>query len=199
MEVSEIVMPIAYCAPVNYYQLLLKATNIQFELHEHLVKQTIRNRCYIYSPNGKQMLVIPLQRRSERTIMKDIKISYDSNWQTLHWRSLESAYRRSPYFEYFEDDLKPLYSNKNHTFLTDYNLACFETINSLLKIKANYTFTNEYNKELSNDYRTFFNSDKIISEAKPYSQVFDTKFGFIENLSILDLLFNQGSRATEYL
>ena len=203
---SGILLPTAYLPPVQYYSKLIAHPEIIVEHFEHFPKQTYRNRTYIYSPNGMQLLVVPLNSRSERTITKDIRISYNDPWQNLHWRSIEAAYRRSPYFEYYEDDLTPFYTEKKFEFLIDLNMAMIEFINSLLKIKMACSPTSSYEKNYEDiiDLRTAISPKEELSadtsfKIKEYSQVFDNKHGFIPNLSIIDLLFNHGPRSIEYL
>ncbi|MBN8696804.1 MAG: WbqC family protein [Bacteroidetes bacterium] len=200
------ILPSVYLGPVQYYQKLKNYDNCLIEHYEHLTKQTYRSRCDIYSPNGKLTLSIPIVHRNKRQIMKDVRISYEYNWQTLHWRSLESSYRRSPFFEYYEDDFRPYYHDKKFEFLIDLNEALQQEIVGLIKLKCNYQFTKEYQKDYSEatDYRTLISPKEPLQndthfELKPYYQVFEPRHGFIENLSILDLLFNQGSKTAEYL
>jgi len=203
---STAILPTAYLAPIQYYsKLIVYNTNI-IEHNEHYIKQSCRSRCHIYSPNGLQTLSIPLTKRDHRQTIKEIKVSYDYDWQKLHWRSLESAYRRSPFFEYFEDDLHPFYHDKKFEYLIDLNEELQQTILALLKVKPNYNFTEKYKAvyENTDDYRIVFSPKApLISDEqyiiKPYHQVFQNKFGFIENLSIVDLLFNEGSRAKEFI
>jgi len=199
-------LPSAYLGPVQYFQKFKNYSDCLIEHHEHLAKQTYRSRCDIYSPNGRLTLSIPLAHRNKRQSMKDVKISYEYNWQLLHWRSLESSYRRSPFFEYYEDDFRPFYHDKKSEYLIDFNDEMLQLLLKLLKLKSNYSITDEYHKTYENtdDYRTLISPKEIITadntfELKPYFQVFETRHGFIENLSIVDLLFNQGSRATDYL
>jgi hypothetical protein len=200
-----VLLPTAYLPPIQYYSKLIAHPEIIIEHFEHFPKQTYRNRTYIYSPNGKQLLVVPLKSRSERIITKDIRISYNDPWQNLHWRSMEAAYRRSPFFEFYEDDLVPFYNQKKFEFLIDLNMAMIEFINSLLKIKMKHTATSSYEKNHDNivDLRTLLSPKKELNtdtsfKTKEYAQVFSTKHGFIPNLSVIDLLFNHGPRAVEY-
>jgi len=200
------ILSTAYLGPVQYYQKLKEYENCIIDNHEHFIKQTFRSRCEIYSPNGKLTLSIPLEKRNKRQPVKDVKISYEYNWQTLHWRSLESSYRRSPFFEYYEDDLRPFYEDKKFDFLIDFNEVLQQEILSLLKLKPNCSFSSEYksNYENADDFRNIIspkeatNADPSFSP-KTYSQVFETRHGFIPNLSIVDVLFNQGSRADQYI
>jgi len=196
----------AYLAPIQYYSKLIQYPECIIEHFEHSTKQTYRSRCNIYSPNGLITLSVPLVKRDHRQKVKDLKISYDYDWRKLHWRTLESSYRRSPFFEYFEDDLYPLYHAKKYDYLIDLNEALQQEILILLKLKPICSFSSEYHKIYPNadDYRNTI-SPKITFESdtafqlKKYSQVFETRHGFIPNLSIVDLLFNQGSRALEFI
>lgn len=200
------ILSTAYLAPIQYYSKLMHYPTCIIDNCEHYTKQTYRSRCDIYSPNGLKTLSVPLVKRNHRQAVKDLKISYDIDWQKLHWRTLESSYRRSPFFEYFEDDLHPFYHDKKFDFLIDLNEALQQEMLSLLKQKSNYTFSTEYIEkyEDSDDYRNIIspkenlNSDTLF-KPKIYAQVFETRHGYIPNLSIVDLLFNQGSRALECL
>lgn len=200
-----VVLPCVYLGPVQYYSVLKNSGKSIIELYEHFPKQTYRNRCEIYGANGKLRLSIPLANRTERTIINDIKINNNDNWQKLHWRSIESAYRRSPFFEYYEADFISFYENK-FDFLVDFNLKIQEKILSLLKFSPTIEFTTEYVKSYSDcsDYRNTISPKKDITkdnafEIKPYNQAFESKFGFIPNLSIIDLLFNQGPKSLDYM
>ena len=200
------ILSTAYLAPIQYYSKLKNYQNCLIEHFEHFPKQTYRSRCDVYSPNGILKLSIPLVKRNHRQIIKDIRISYDHDWQKLHWRSLESCYRRSPFFEYFEDDLLPYYTDKKFDFLIDLNEALQQEILKLLKLKTNYHFTTEHHKTYSDtdDFRDLISPKKELSKdadfiSQPYMQVFESNHGFIPNLSIVDVLFNQGSKAFEHI
>ncbi len=200
------ILSTAYLAPIQYYSKLIQYPKCIIDHCEHFTKQTYRSRCDIYSPNGSITLSVPLVKRNHRQAVKDLKISYDFDWRKLHWRTLESSYRRSPFFEYFEDDLYPLYHDKKYDFLIDLNEALQHEILILLKQKSNYSFTSEYHKNYTDadDYRTIISPKESLAKdekfsIKTYSQVFETRHGFIPNLSIVDLLFNQGSRALEFI
>jgi hypothetical protein len=205
-EGSLAILSTAYLAPIQYYSKLVTYPACIIEHFEHFTKQSYRSRCDIYSPNGLKTLSVPLVKREHRQAVKDLKISYDYDWQKLHWRTLESSYRRSPFFEYFEDDLQPYYHNKKYDYLIDLNDALQHEMLSLLKRKPTYSFSSEYHKSYADadDYRTIISPKESIETdtkfiIKPYNQVFETRHGFIPNLSIVDLLFNQGSRAMEQL
>lgn len=194
----------AYLAPIQYYSKLKNYSACIIEHHEHFPKQTYRSRCDVYSPNGILTLSIPLVKRNHRQTSKDIKISYEYDWQKLHWRSLESCYRRSPFFEYFEDDFLPFYTDKKFEFLIDLNEELNQEILNLLKLKPNYSFSKEYQKVYPNadDFRDIIPPKESLSldtqfTPNPYMQVFEPRHGFLPNLSIVDLLFNEGSKALE--
>ncbi|KIO77776.1 hypothetical protein TH53_07585 [Pedobacter lusitanus] len=198
------IFPLFYLPPVSYFSAL-NAHNFEFllEKEEHFPKQTYRNRARIYSPNGALDLFLPVIKGSKyHTKIKDVKISYDFKWQRLHWLSLESCYRNSAYFEYYEDELAVFYQKK-FEFLFDYNLEILQWIFKQLKKPAEFNFTTEYTKEIAPeiDYRSkiHFKEPELIFPAKPYYQVFEDRKGFMSNMSIADLLFNQGPQAKNYL
>jgi hypothetical protein len=203
---STALLPTSYLGPLNYYSKLKSYEACEIEWFEHLPKQTFRSRCQIYSPNGLLILSIPLTKRNQRQCMKDVRISYEYDWLKLHWRTLESAYRRSPFFEYYEDDLLPFYSEKKHDYLVDFNEAIQQKILELLKLEKRCTFTAEYISapEHKTDFRDLFSQkDPAVGDPSfqsiPYMQVFESKYGFIPNLSIVDLLFNTGSKALHHI
>ena len=192
----------SYFPSISHYVALTQAEKIEFEVDDNFQKQTNRNRMYIYSPNGIQLLNIPIKHGLNKSQKyKDVKIENDFNWQKIHFKSLEAAYRTSPFFEYFEDDFRPLFEKKKE-FMMDLNFEVFELINKALGITINYTKTEEYFKETSpeiTDLRYLINGKKDINNFDSYTQVFNEKHGFINNLSILDLLFNEGRHALSYL
>lgn len=190
-----------YFPSISHYVTMVQSDSITFEMEDNFQKQTNRNRMYIYSPNGLQMLNIPIKHCKEahqRT--KDVRIEYDFNWQKQHFKSLDAAYRSSPYFEYFEDDFLQLFEKK-YDFLIDLNFKAMEIISKCIGIPLVYQQTSEYFSEPNNliDYRHLANGKKDAATFSEYTQVFDDKHGFIHNLSILDLLFNEGRSAKSYL
>ena len=189
----------SYFSSILQYATILKTENVNFEVFDNFQKQTYRNRCYIYGANGKQLLNVPIQKVSGKQLTKDVKIDYSSNWQSEHLKTLHSAYNSSPFFEFYIDDLMPLFLKKE-TFLLDLNLATFNLILNQLQEKVTYSKTDSYLIERDNDYRFLVNAkaNKIVDLPK-YTQVFDDKHGFLSNLSILDLLFMEGPAVTLYL
>jgi hypothetical protein len=190
-------LPTAYFGPISYYAILLQHPNCRIELHEHFVKQSIRNRCDIYGANGKLQLTIPKQRKgSDKTIIKEIQISYKQNWQKEHWNAIVSSYNSSPYFEYYKDELQPFFE-KEEMLLIDLNCKLQSVILNILQVEDKIITTTEYlHKGNFSDLRNYkWNTEK----QEKYDQVFMEKQGFIPNLSILDLLFNLGPESADYL
>jgi hypothetical protein len=199
---KQILVESQYTGSCAYWSALLKADTIVLDKHEHFVKRSYRNRAHILGANGLLRLSIPLEHgKHQYAAMKDVRISYNENWQKLHWQSFTSAYRRSPFFEYYEDQLKPFYEVKEE-FLFDFNYKLIQAIASILKLDLTIQISESYLKETGEmpDLRTSFSpSDKTESIFPSYPQVFSDRFPFLENLSVLDLMFNLGSRSADYL
>lgn len=193
------IFPVFYFGPISYFAALVQAESFQLEAYEHFPKQTFRNRCYIQGANGKLRLAIPTKHNGAR-VFKDIQISDEYNWQKEHFKSLVSAYKSSPYFEYYEDDLAPIFESKEK-YLLDLNLKTMEFIASKLKLDLTYNLTETYeivSEEL--DFRNQFSAKKEPTGNFPeYFQVFDEKFEFMPDLSILDLICNEGPKASTYI
>jgi len=191
---------IAYLAPVSYYVALTEAEQVIQESAETYQKQTYRNRCYIAGANGKMALSIPTEKLSgEKTLIKDTRISKHSDWQIQHWRSIESAYNSTPFFEYYKDDFAPFYL-KEWDFLWDFNFELQTKVLELLELEKKIELTTDYQQFLGDnilDLRNSFHPKNEISNLtyKRYYQVFEQKFGFISELSIIDLLFNMGNES----
>ena len=192
-----------YFPSISNFAAMVQSESITFEIADNFQKQTNRNRAYIYSPNGIQLLNIPVKHSKEsHQKTKDIKIETDFDWQKQHFKSLEAAYRSSPFFEYFEDDIRPIFEKKQ-LFLLDLNFEIVALLSKCFRIKLDYTTTTEYFHEVDTetitDLRALVNGKKDVSIFENYTQVFDDKHGFINNLSVLDLLFNEGKYAMDYL
>jgi hypothetical protein len=196
-------LPMFYLPPVEYFTVLNgHRQGVTIDKHEHFPKQTFRNRTNIYSPDGVLALVVPVVKGAKvHTPVSGVKISYDFNWQRLHWMSLQACYRRSAYFEFYEDDFARFYEQE-FTYLFDYNEQLLNMILKFLKLPANIQYTTEYHRHYDQlaDYRNTIHPKKESDfEQKPYFQVFEERKGFIKNLSIVDLLFSQGPQSINYL
>ncbi|MEN2400460.1 WbqC family protein [Flavobacterium sp. MC2016-06] len=190
-----------YFPSISHFAVMAQSENITFEMEDNFQKQTNRNRAYIYSPNGIQLLNIPIKHsKTLHQKTKDVLIENEFDWQKQHFKSLEAAYRSSPFFEFFEDDILPVFE-KQHTFLMDLNLEVFDIVTKCLRMKIEFKKSSEYFREPTDmtDFRHLVNGKKDINSFEKYTQVFDDKHGFINNLSILDLLFNEGKFAMDYL
>ena len=190
-----------YFPSISHYVAMAQADTITLETEDNFQKQTNRNRTYIYSPNGIQLLNIPIKHSgTKHQKTKDVKLETAFDWQKQHFKSLEAAHRSSPFFEYFEDEFAPIFSKK-HTFLMDLNLETMQLVSKCLGMQFKYDKTSEYFHEVVgfSDLRYLTNGKKDTAEFDSYTQVFGDKMGFLNNLSILDLLFNEGRYALDYL
>ena len=191
---TTVLLSTAYLPNILYLSHVINSDKIVLEKHEHFIKQTYRNRCEIVTSNGKLSLSIPLIKQADKEIISDKKISYSENWQKQHWRAITSAYKNSPYFEFFEDEFKPFYENE-YEFLFEYNTQLLRTILHILRLKKQIDFSKQFEFTTTNtvDFRSLseINSAEIPT-LKPYYQVFADKFGFLSNMSCLDALFNIG-------
>lgn len=197
------IFPTAYFGSIAYYKSLFSFPSIKIEGNENFVKQSLRNRCDIQSSNGVQQLSVPVMKiNGSKTKTKDIMLSYDTDWQKNHWKSIQSAYSSSPYFEHYEDEVKNLIFNTESTLLK-FNKTIHETISNWLGIETAINFTDEFDMELSKEmnFRNKFdkNSSIDLSEFKHYTQVFENEIGFIPNLSILDAIFALGPMARKLI
>lgn len=194
----------AYFGPVSQYVAMVRATEVVFENDDNYQKQTYRNRMYIYGANGRLLLNIPIKHtgnKSNHQKYRDVRIENDFSWQKQHWKSLETVYRTSPFFEFYEDDFRPLYDRK-FEFLIDFNYQCFELAQECLQIEIPYQKTTEFilhPQDMVNGRFLINAKQEQPIQLEPYIQVFQEKFGFLNDLSIVDLLFNEGPNALNYL
>ena len=197
-----VILSTAYFAPLQYFAELLSGdADIFIERHENYSRQSYRNRCTIYAANGLLDLSVPVAKRDKSNkLITEVKISYDTPWQKQHFKAIESAYRRSPFYEYYIDDLMPFFKCR-HTYLYDFNMQILSTVCSLMKVSFCVQETETYSKyedKKITDLRNVIHpaaSKQNKYFAPHYSQVFAEKWGFKPNLSILDLLLNTGMEA----
>src|SRR5690606_2966239 len=187
--------------PLLWWKQAMNASVLLWDLAEHYEKMSFRNRYSIATAHGKHSLSIPLHKgREQRAAMKDIKLSYNENWQKQHWRTLFSAYNRSPYFEYYSPELETIFLKKQER-LVDFNMATVHWVKRQLRLNTEEKFITEYRKnhEVVTDLRNLKPQDESAHSPITYHQVFEDRNGFIPHLSILDLLFNEGKYAIQYL
>ncbi len=195
------IFPTAYLPSIEYISLFFKTENPRIENFETYCKQSCRTRCDVMTANGIQTLTVPVIKvNGNHTLTKDVEISYRESWQQVHLRCLESAYRKSAYFDYYFPYFEKVYKNKFST-LIELNDYCLKVILKLIKVKKDYSYTEDFEKIIDgNDYRIYLSKNEVNKkEMKPYYQVFADRHGFISNLSVVDLLFNEGPSAINYL
>ena len=207
-----ILLSTTYFGPIQWYQKLYHAEEVQIEQWESFQKQTYRNRCLIATTNGVQALTVPVERHivgnlespTTKETIKDLRISDHGNWRHLHWNALQSAYGESPFFDYYQDDIRPFFE-KRWEFLLDFNEEIRQKMCELIDFQPHVSYTKEYIPEsllithhssLITSYRETIRPKHPVPDPdftpKPYYQVYQQKHGFLPNLSILDLLFNMG-------
>jgi hypothetical protein len=200
-------LSITYLGPVQYFTKFLLHTETIIEQYDHYIKQTYRNRCHIMGANGMLPLSIPvLKGEAHKTYVRDIRIDNQKKWQKLHWRSIVSAYRHSPFFEFYVDELSPFFE-QTYAFLMDYDVALLEWILRSLEMDINLSYSMAFTDtagEHSADYREVIHPKRDLSSDPffvpvAYPQVFADRHGFRANLSIIDLLFNEGPNARSVL
>jgi hypothetical protein len=195
------ILSTAYLPNIQYFSKLL-CGKVIIEQHENYLKQTFRNRCEILTGNGIMPLAVPVKHTGSKIKIRDVKIDYSDNWQRLHWRTINAAYRSSPFFIYYADGLLPFYSKKEE-FLFDFNCKMLELLIELTGLKTEITFSGNYRYGYDEDYRYLITPKNRVADPAfspvPYYQVFGNKFGFQPNLSILDLLCNEGNNSYSIL
>ena len=205
---KDVLLSTTYFGPVQWYQKLHRAEHVQIEQWENFQKQTYRNRCLIATTQGVQALTVPVVR-GETSLIKDLRISDHGNWRHLHWNALQSAYGESPFFEYYQDDIRPFFTERWERLL-DFNEAIRAKICELIDIQPQVSYSKEFTV-----YSLQFTVNQVPDfreairpkhpapdpdfEPKPYYQVYQQKHGFLSNLSILDLLFNMGPEGVFWL
>ena len=194
---NKIILPSSFFAPPLYYSILFNSPDCIIDVHEHYIKQSVRSRFSIYAANGKLDLSVPkIRKKSSKTKMKDIQICYAEPWQKKHWKSITSCYNSSPFFEYYKDKFENIFKIKEK-YLIDLNNKSLDLIMQILKADRNINFSTQYQSNLSeNDFRSSSFKSKNISK---YDQVFSTNHGFINNLSVIDLIFNIGPESMSFI
>ncbi len=199
--------------PVQWYQKLYRYDRTLIEQHDSYQKQTYRNRYVIATANGLQTLTVPVEQQTDGREVKDLRVSDHNQWRRVHWNALQSAYSESPFFEYYADDLRPLYEQRIDR-LVDFNEEARQTVCRLLDIQPSVAYTSSYeaadtpasvssDHEVLDDFRGVIHAKHPLPDAdfqpRRYWQVFEQRHGFQPNLSILDLLFCTGPEAVNYL
>ena len=189
-----------YFAPIIQYVVIAQAEKAVFEIHDNFQKQTYRNRCNIATANGKQALTVPIQhQKGVKLKTSEIKIDYKDHWQIQHVRAIETAYSSSPFFEFYIDDLLPIFQTK-YEHLLELNMATHEFISDAIELEVPFENSKEFEMQPENDFRALaIAKSKMTFDLKRYIQVFEPRLGFLSNLSILDLLFMEGPNTLNYL
>lgn len=199
---STALLQTTYFGPIQWYQKLARYDRCLIEQYDSYQKQTYRNRCIIATANGLQALTVPVEHLADKIVVKDLRISDHNQWRRVHWNALQSAYSESPFFEYYADDICPFFEKK-YDYLIDFNEAIREKICELIDIQPNVGHTATYQSACEYDYRQVINAKHPLPDndfkPKTYWQVFQHRFGFQPNLSILDLLFCMGPESVFYL
>jgi hypothetical protein len=202
---NSVLLPCEYFPCVAWFKHFIAFEQIFVEQHDYFERASLRNRCYVAGANGMIMLSIPLEDgRNQKKIIKDVRISYATPWQDLHWKTISSCYRRSPFFEYFEQDLAHFFKKKYH-YLIDCNLESIKLIQILMQYKKQFALTSEYfphnENDVTQDCRKTWNAHNFQSHATciRYNQTFETRNNFQANLSMLDLIFCEGKMSLSLL
>ncbi len=196
---SQALLSSAYFGPVQWFQKLHRYDRCLIERYDNYVKQTYRNRCVIAATGGPQTLTVPIERYDgSKCLMRDIRISDHGAWRHVHWNAIVSSYGESPFFDYYADDILPFFERR-WKYLYDFNLDITHTVCSLLDIRPVIEPTSDYIRTedvTADDFRDAIRPKHPLPDAafepRPYYQVYSRKHGFLPNLSILDLLFNEG-------
>lgn len=188
---------IQYFPAVDFFSKMKAFDPFSIEQFEHYQKGGLRNRCFILASNGRLPLSVPLKKgKNSQQPIRDVRISYDVNWQLQHWLSIQSAYGKSTYYSDYEAEVKQLFNAKPE-FLFEYNLLIIDTLLNLMQLPLQYRLTEKFEGSVIEVGKVSHQSTE--STSKPYPQVFSDRFDFVANLSVLDLLFNTGPEAFYYL
>ena len=205
MQNNNAIFSTAYLPPIAYLLFFLRADKVYIECYENYIKQTYRNRCVIPTANGLLPLTIPIKKGGlHHCPINQIQIDYTQPWQRTHWRAIEAAYNTSPFFLYYRDYFEDFYTQQTISTLFEYNMQLFHLILKLFGIEKKYILTSEYvivyDKKTEDFRQSIYPKQKFTAAIFPtYKQVFFDKLGFIPNMSCIDLLFNEGKFAKDYL
>ncbi len=200
-------IPITYLGSVHLFSHIVNSDAIVVEQHSNYQRKTYSNRCNIAGANGALSLAVPVVNiKGSKTSLKDTLISYDTEWQKQHWRSIVSAYNSSPFFEYYADDFAPFY-HQPFKYLMDFNMELMQTMLDELELDLPINLTKSYeepNTEDINDLRRLIYTKALPEQDEyyqtiEYRQVFSEKYPFIPNLSVIDLLFSKGPETYDIL
>ncbi len=192
--------PISYFGCISYYQKLCSSPHAIIDVGEHFIKQSLRTRMEILGPNGKQTLSIPVNRpNGNKTVLKDVTI-HEDGWRKMHLRSLKTAYASSPFYDHYEREIIELLEYKTES-LTDFLFHLHQRIIDWLDLPIEIKKSLQYlhTNQLDNDFRKYTFELETQTQIKPYTQVFANKETFVNNLSILDLIFNEGPMARKWI
>lgn len=192
------IFPTAYFGNIEYFKHLNDSKDLLIESKEHIIKGTIRSRCEILGPNGIQQLNIPIVRADgSKTPVDNVKISFDTDWQKNHWRSIKTAYSSAPFFDHYGIEVEELIFQEEKN-LVQFNQTIIERISEWLSLDLKLKYSNEYIKSGNiQDYR--LSAFDHLQEILPYHQVFAEELEFVPNLSILDVVFNEGPMARNWI
>jgi hypothetical protein len=202
--VNAVLIELQYLAPISYFSLLQNFDTVFVEKFEHYEKQTYRNRCYIKTSQGVESLIVPLTAKHGKTLIKDVRIDYNQKWLNNHWRAIQSAYGKAPFYEYYQDDLQQALF-KRQEFLYDLNLdlltMCLKWLRCNIVVQESSLYEKTPQTGVS-DFRSAINPKKAegcnsFYKSVEYQQVFGSKF--VDNLSIIDLIFCEGPGASQTL
>lgn len=197
-----------YWPNIHYFFYVIKNERLIIDLHTNYLKQSYANRTEILSANGKLRLTVPVHKTKDHCPISEVEISYAERWQAVHWGAITSAYRNSPYFEFFEDEIKQFYTS-NYKLLHELNTAQLKLMLKLLRLKREIAFTDDFvagtfemkdvRQMIHPKKNSLHDPEANVILKKQYYQTFGDKLEFVPNLSVLDLLFNEGLDAVKYL
>ena len=204
LQASDLLIDLHYLPCIDFFSGLMQFERVQLEAQEHYQKQSYRNRCYVQTANKVDVLTVPVQQGTNHQPIRDLRVANDQSWQSHHWRCMQAAYGKAPFFEYFVPDFEPIYQKK-WTFLFDLNSELLTICLKLMRLKVNLSLTEWYEK--TPPVGLFDARSKLNPRNKPETYVFHQpvvypqNFGqeFVPNLSIIDLLFCQGPAASDVL